>query len=164
MSKGDIRFFSTGGHTDLPTLKWQTEAAATDILAGEPVKLDSAGSPYVIPFADGDLIIGTSTAMVGIAASDSDHTATADGSVDVYLATPGSVLTAKATTLTNVDTEAKIAALIGDRVTLNLTGTDYTIDENAGDAATSAFYIVGGDHRDGTLQVTVRTDATFLSA
>lgn len=164
MATGDITIFNQGGHNVVPTLTWQTEAAATDILAGEPVKLKAAGSPYVIPLADGDLTIGTDTAMIGIAAGPSDHTASADGTVDVYMPSPGSVWQMKATTFANVDTEAEILALQGDRVTMDLATGVYTLDENAGDGAANAFYIVGGDPNKGVLYFTIRTDATYLAA
>ena len=154
----DIQIARTAGG-NVPTYRWQTDAGDTAIKAGDPVKLKAAGSPYVIGLADGDLTIGTDTAMVGIAASDSTHTASADGVVDVYIPMPGTIWKAKATTSGNVaDT------IIGDRVTVDLTGTTYTIDENATDAATSAFYIVGVDADEGTVEFTIRTDATILAA
>ena len=164
MAKGDIRLFNPGGHSDVPSWAWQTEAGATDILAGEPVKLKAAGSPYVIPLADGDLTIGTDTAMIGVAASDSTHTAAADGTIDVYLPAAGSVRAMKATTVANVDTQTKIDALVGDRVVMNLATGVYTLDENAADGATSAFYILGGVPSTGVLYYSIRTDATFLAA
>lgn len=154
----DIQIARTAGG-NVPTYQWQTDAGDAAIKAGDPVKIKAAGSPYVIGLVDGDLTIGTDTAMVGIAASDSTHTASADGVVDVYMPLPGVVWRAKATTAGNV-----AATLIGDRVTMNLTGTTYTIDENATDAATSAFYIVGVDADEGTVDFTIRTDATILAA
>src|SRR6056297_2748248 len=112
----DIKIVRTAGG-NVPTYRWQTDAGDSDIKAGDPVKLKSAGSPYVIGLATGDLTIGTDTAMVGVAASDSTHTASADGVIDVYVPLPGLVYEAKATTGTNVDTQAEINALCGDRVT-----------------------------------------------
>lgn len=48
MAKGNIRV-----HSGTAAVKvWQTEAAATAIYAGEPVKLKVTGSQYVIPLAD----------------------------------------------------------------------------------------------------------------
>ena len=161
MANVDIQIARTAGG-NVPTYRWQTDAGDDDIKAGDPVKLKAAGSPYVIGLADGDLTILTDTAMVGIAASASTHTASADGVVDVYIPMPGIVWKAKATTAANVDTAAEIAALVGDRVTLDLTGTTYTIDENAGDAATSAFVIVGGDPVTQELEFIIRSTATIL--
>lgn len=164
MAKGDIKVLGMNGSADVPVKPWQTEAGATAILAGEPLKLKSAGSPYVIPLADDDLTIGTDTVFIGIAQSDSTQTASADGVVSVYVPLPGVVYEAKATTSTNVDTLAKVKALENDRVTMDLSSGVYTIDENAGDGANNAFYIVGGDHTRGTIQFTIRAAATWLSA
>lgn len=163
MAKGDIGIKNPGGHSNVPTITCQTEAAATDIKAGEFVKWKSAGSPYVIPLANGDLTIGTDTQIVGLAASDSDHTSSADGTCDVYLPLPGIVYKAKATTSGNFDTQSEIDALVGDRVVMTLSSSTYTIDEDAGDGATNAFYIIGGDPLTSEVWFTVRLDATFLS-
>lgn len=163
MATNDITIARTAGG-NVPTYRWQTEAGATDINAGEPVKLKAAGSPYVIPLADGDLTIGTDTAMVGVAASDSTHTASADGYIDVYVPLPGVVYACAATTAANVDTQSEIDALVGDRVTLDLNSSTYTVDEDATDDANNAFYIVGGDPDTQVLEFIIRADATVLAA
>lgn len=163
MAQGDIKIVRTAGG-NVPTFRWQTEAGATDINAGEPVKLKAAGSPYAIPLADADLTIGTDTAMIGVAASDSTHTSSADGVIDVYVPLPGIVYEAKATTAANVDTQAEIDALVGDRVTIDLSGGSYTLDENDTDGANNAFYIIGGDPDRQTIEFIIRTDATVLAA
>lgn len=163
MARGDILLKDHGGANTLPTQRWLTEAAATAILAGEPVKFKSAGSPYAIPLADADLTIGTDTAMLGVAASDGTHTASADGYVDVYMPLPGTVWRAKAKTASTFDTQSEIDALIGDRVVLDLTSSTYTVDVAAGDGANNAFYIVGGDPTNSEVWFTIRTDATYLS-
>lgn len=154
----DIKILRTAGG-DVPTYRWQTDAGDAAIKAGDPVKIKAAGSPYVIGLADGDLTIGTDTAMVGIAASDSTHTAAADGHVDVYIPLPGIVYEAKATTAGNV-----AATLVGDRITVDLTGTTYTMDENATDGANNAFYVTGVDTESDTIEFIIRADATILAA
>ena len=161
MAKGNIRVVDPAG-TSLPVWTWQTEAAATDIKAGEPVKLKSAGSPYVIPFADGDPVIGTTTQVIGIAKSDSTHTATADGSIDVYMPLPGVVYGVKALTAAGVDTQSELNALVGDRVVLDLTSSTYTIDAAAADGATKGVQIVGGvvTNAVGEVYFTLRPGAT----
>lgn len=163
MANVDIQIARTAGG-NVPTYRWQTDAGDADIKAGDPVKIKAAGSPYVIGLADADLTIGTDTAMVGIAASASTHTASADGVVDVYIPLPGVVYEAKAKTFANVDTQAEIDAMVGDRKIIDLTGTTYTIDDAAADGAANAFYIVGGDPVKGTLEFIIRTDATVLAA
>lgn len=162
MASGDFSILKSPFNT-VPTVSWQTEAAATAILAGEPVKLKSAGSPYVIPLADDDLTIATDTVFIGIAASDSTQTASADGLVNVYLPLPGVIYKGEATTASNVNTAAKILLLQGDRVTMDLISSTYTIDENAGDNAANAFYIVGGDPVTGEVYFTIRSGASYLS-
>lgn len=134
------------GYLNLPTERWQTEANATAIYAGEPVKLKAAGSPYVIPLADGEPVIGTTTQVVGVAASDSTQTASADGYVMVYPANlPGVIWKAKGKTSSTVDTQSEINALCGDNVVLDLTSSTYTVDAAAGNGATSGVQIVGGN-------------------
>lgn len=161
MAQSDIKIVRTAGG-NVPTYRWQTEAAATDILAGEPVKLKAAGSPYVIPLADGDSTIGTDTSTVGVAASNSTHTATADGYIDVYVPLPGIVYEAKAKTAASVDTQAEIDALVGDRKVFDLTSSTYTVDEAAADAAANSIIIVGGDPDRQTLEFIIRANATIL--
>lgn len=152
----DIQIVRTAGG-NVPTYRWQTDAGDAAIKAGDPVKLKAAGSPYVIGLVDGDHTILTDTAIVGIAAGASTHTAAADGYVDVYMPLPGIVYEAKATTAGNV-----AATLVGDRVTVDLTGTTYTIDENAGDAATSSFIVTGVDTERDTIEFIIRSTATIL--
>lgn len=154
----DISIARTAGG-NVPTYRWQTDAGDADIKAGDPVKLKTAGSEYVIGLATGDLTIGTDTAMVGIAASDSTHTASADGTVDVYIPLPGTVWKGNATTPGNV-----ASTIVGNRVVLTLTGTTYTVDEDAADNAANAFYIVDVDADEGTVDFIIRADATILAA
>lgn len=143
--------------------RWLTEANTTVPLAGEPVKLKAAGSPYAIICADGDLTIGTDTAFLGICKGDGTQTASADGYVDVYIPTPDLVYESKAKTSTTFDTQSEIDALKGDRVVLDYTSSVWTVDVAATDGANNAFYIVGGDPVRATCQFTCRADATYLS-
>lgn len=156
MAKHDIRIIDTGGLVNVPTRRWQTEANATAIYAGEPVKLKAAGSPYVIPWADADITPGTDTVFVGLAASDSTQTASADGYIDVYIPYQHLVYEAKAKTAASVDTQSEINALCGDRKIIDLTSSTYTVDEAAADAVGNALLIVGGDPVKKTLYFQVR--------
>jgi len=96
MAINNIRIKEGAGGYSVPTQRWNTEAAATDIAAGEPVKAKVAGSNYAIPLADAEPLIGTTTDVIGISQSASTHTASADGFVDVYVPIPGVVYNAKA--------------------------------------------------------------------
>lgn len=160
MATNDVRIHDVGGLNTVPTRVYQTEAGATDINAGEPVKLKEAGSPYVIPLATGEPVIGTTTQVMGIAKSASTHTATADGEIEVYVPQAGVVYACKATTPGNVDTEAEILALANDRIAFDLSGGSYTIDENEGDAADHGLQLLGGDPESGILYFTIRPAAS----
>jgi len=162
MAKNDIKSWKSRSQLD-PT-EFQTEAGSTAFYAGEPVKLKAAGSPYAIVCVDGDLTIGTDPVFLGFAATDSTHTASADGVVKVYVPREGDIWRAKAKTSTTVDTQAEINALVGDRVVLDLTSTTWTVDAGAGDNAANAFYILGGNPTTAEVYFAVRSDATYLSA
>lgn len=159
MAKGDIKIVDVGGKNVTPVIVCNTEANATNIYAGEPVKFKTAGSKYVIPVANDEPIIGTTVAMVGIAASDSTHTAAADGSVEVYLLDPNTVLRAKAKTSTDADTDAEILALKGKRTLFDLTSSTYTLDVGTADSATYGLLVVGGDSQTASVDVVVRPSA-----
>jgi len=146
----------------VPVRTYQTEAGATDIKAGEFVKQKAAGSPYVIPLADAEPVIGTTTAVVGLAKSNSTHTGSGDGTIDVYIPVPGVVYEIKAKSSTAADTEAEIKALEGDRLLIDLTSSTYTIDTAAGDSQTAGFYVVGGDANRKTIHVMLRSGATIV--
>jgi len=162
MARADISIYSTGGLSDVPSEEWQTEAAAGDILAGEPVKLKSAGSPYVIRLVDADLTPGTDTLFIGIAANDATHTAAADGKVKVYMWNPTITYEAKAKTAASVDTQSEIDALCGDRKIFDLTGTTFTVDDGAADSANNCLLIVGGDPNKKTLRFRIRPWANVV--
>ena len=144
MAKGNVRIYQNP-YNSLPTVTKQTAASATAIYAGEPVKLSAAGAIDVIHLADNEPVIGTTTQMIGITATDSTHTSAAVGTVEVYAPLPGVIYACKATTAANFNTRAEIMALENDRVLFDLIGTTFTVDENAGDAATSGLQIIGGD-------------------
>lgn len=145
MSKGDISIVDRGGLNTVPTYRWQTEAASTAINAGEPCKIKSAGSPYAILCVDADITLGTDTQFLGIAASTSTHTASADGVVDLYIPYPWLVYEAKAKTAASVDTQAEIDALCGDRKIFDVTSSVWTVDEAAADAVGNMLLVIGGD-------------------
>jgi len=159
MAKGDIKIVDAGGKLNVPVIVCNTEAAATAIYAGEPVIYKTAGSKYVIPMADATPVIGTTVAMVGIAASDSTQTASADGTVQVYLIDSTTVLRGKAKTSTAADTVAEVIALKGKRVIFDLTSSSYTLDTATTDGATNGLLLVGGDANTASVDFIVRPGA-----
>ena len=101
----------------VPTIEYDVDAGAVaSIKAGMPVIDD--GSGYVAGVANGG------TAMTAIAAADSTETATVDGKVLVYYA-PVLKFNAVATTPGNLAQAIKTT-----QVTVDLSSTTYTIDEN----------------------------------
>ena len=166
MSRNDIKIVEPKDVSSRQFLvQDRTSSSSTQILAGEPVKQAADGSPYVIKLATGDPEIGTDL-FIGIAVNDSTETASADGVVQVAVVVPGvTLLEAKATTPANIDTQAKINALIGDCVCYDLTSTTFTIDENEGnDNNVHGLIIQGGDPAAGTLTHVVKTQATMQGA
>lgn len=161
MALDNVQIYDPAGHNTVPTWRWQVEANTT-VLRGEPVKLKAAGSPYVIVLADNEPVIGTTTDVIGIAATTSTATASADGYVDVYMPLQGLIYEASPTTIANVDTQTELNALVGDRVLFDLVSTVFTVDENAGNGATNGLLIVGGDISKGKIYFTIDSDATAL--
>jgi len=143
MSRQDIIIKDSAGHNVVPSRRFQTDAGSTAILAGEPVMLTTIGtSVYAALLTDGKPVVGTDV-FAGIAASDSNHTASVDGVVDVYMPLPGVVYRAKAKSSTAADTEAEILALANKRVVLDLTSLVFTVDTAASDGATNGIFLTG---------------------
>lgn len=155
MAKGDIKIVDVGGANVPPIKTFRTEAAGTDIFAGEPVKLGGTGTNYVVPLATGDPEIGTDI-VFGIAASDSTQTATADGTIDVYLPLPGTVYRCAATTPANL-----ALGILNDCVTFDLTAGVYTVDEDEGtDEAVHGLRIIDFDTTLGTVDFELKQAGT----
>lgn len=158
-----ISMVSPGGHTDVPTQRFQTEAngLSVGITGGVFYKWKTNGSPYVVPCVTGDHTIGTDTAIVGLAASNSTATTAADGTVDLYMPLPGVIYRAYGTIAANV-----AATLVGDRVTIDVSATtdagNWTINESAGEGQTNAFCIVGVNAVEDTVDFILRFGATYL--
>src|ERR1041385_5082343 len=143
MSLGNFVPQDVAGLSALPTMRWLTAAGTTVINAGEPVCQTAAGSKYAIAAGDGTPVIGTDI-VLGIAATTSTQTASADGEVYVYIPMPGVTFAGQAKLATAVDTQAEIDALTGKRVVWDLTAGVYTIDSAAGDSSTNGIFIEGG--------------------
>lgn len=164
MSANNVQVLAGGALSTVPTSTYLTEANATAINYGEPVKLKTAASPYVIPLADAEPVIGTTTNVVGIAASDSTHTATDDGIVTVITPLPGIVYICAAKSAAAVDTQAEYDALLNVPVLFDLTTGVYTVD-TAATASTSGLVIAPLDIKKypGMVAFTLRNSATILN-
>lgn len=163
MSRNDVTFSKMGSISNLPVITFRVESGAVaSITQGEPVKIGGTGSNYVVLLATGDPEIGTDR-MVGIAANDSTDTVAADGVVDVIMPIPNAtVMRCAATTVGNIDTDAELLAILNDSVTFDLTGSDFTIDENEGDDPNvHGLMILDGDIIDGTLEFVIKSGAAY---
>lgn len=160
MAMGDVKI--VGGYTSVPTKTFKvqdrTSSSDTVIYPGEPVKLSGAeGGNYVTHLADGEPAIGTDI-FVGIAASTSTETSSADGEVEVYLPLPGLVYRCDANTSGNLAT-----GILMDTVTFDLSGTTYTVDENEGsDENVHGLRIIGYDSDAGTVDFIIKDEATLF--
>ncbi len=101
------------------------------ISAGTPVAF-SLGVAFVAAAADGVPVVGTD--FLGIAATTSNETASLPGTVAVTKFVNGMSWLIAPKTASSWDTQAEYDALVGDRVTLDLTTGVWTID--ATDSAT----------------------------
>lgn len=134
MAKGDIQPFENAGSGKMPgALKYAVNSGAVaSINPGEPVQ-KLAGAAYVTAMLTSSPT--TTNRVVGVAASTSTDTASATGTVDVIPATPGQLWLIAPKTATSWNTQAKYNALVGSRVTIDLTSSTYTI--NATDGASN---------------------------
>lgn len=162
MSAGNVTILVGANASTAPMKVYQTEAAATAILFGEPVKLKTAGSQYIIPLADAEPVVGTTTAVVGIAATNSTQTSTANGIVYVFENLPGAVWLCAAKASTAVDTQTEYNALVNVPVLFDLTAGVYTVD-TAVTASTSGLVIESLDitRYPGKVAFTIRSSGTI---
>lgn len=101
------------------------------IYAGEPVGR-VLGNTLVFACWNGSGQVGTDY-IVGVAMTTSTATATADGTVVVDPLNSGKTYLVDPATASSWDTQAEYNALVGKRVTISLSGGNYTV--NATDAA-----------------------------
>ena len=162
MAVNNIRIVDVAGYNVIPTRVYQTAASATAIPAGEFVMRDAAGGQNAALITDNYGVVGTSLPLLGLTARASTHTAAAAGTVEVYLPLSGITYEAAATTAANVDTQAEIDALAGNRVLLDVIAAVTTVDEDLAEAVTNGIVITGGDPVRRTLTFTVRHGVTEL--
>ncbi|KKK89151.1 hypothetical protein LCGC14_2735990 [marine sediment metagenome] len=114
-----------------------------------------SGTNYAALLLTGDPEQATDI-FLGVSKSGATNTALVDGIIDVEICVPGTILEAKATTATNVNTDAKLLALLfdhvsGDRSAATAAGV-WTLDSNEGtDADVHGFMILDGRITDGMM-------------
>ena len=160
---GDVQVVrgSSGQVIEYPVDDRTTSSQTETIKAGNPVVQDNENYVEIVP--DGDPI-NTDGAFVGIASNESSETSSAEGVVNVEIVVPMvTVLRAKATTVANINTAAKLLAIISDAITFNNTSNVITIDENEGtDPNVHGLVVIGGNISKGTLDVVVKPLATIF--
>ena len=114
--------------------------AAASIDRGTPTKESSTS---VAIMADGEGT--TAEPFSGVAKSVSTDTAAAAGTVELYRPIAGLVYVASPKVAGAANTEAKILAICGKRIVLDLTSTDWTVDTAAADGIGNAVVIIGGN-------------------
>lgn len=163
-----LNSFKVSSQSAQPELSksWNVPSGTVEsIVTGTPTKTvdAAAASPYlgtVAPMVDGDGT--TSQRFTGIAKSNSTETASAAGSLDIWLPVAGLIYSGKAKTASTADTQAEVDALSGKRVVFDLTASTWTIDAAAADAVANCVVIIGGDYRTQTLDFVYRASGTFL--
>lgn len=151
MAAGDITLRTTNPNPLIVTMQVAAGAVGT-INQGEPTKtgaqIASTGF-YTAIMVDGD---GTSSQVfTGVAKNVSTDTVALDGSVDVFIPTPGVIYAAKAKTASTADTLVEVNQLVGKRVVFDLTAGVWTIDNAAATATTNNVVVSGGDYLTSTL-------------
>jgi hypothetical protein len=104
---------------------YPVQAGATTINPGEPVA-KALGAQYVTAMATNKPVAGTDF-LAGVSMSESNQTASLDGTVDVMFIDKSLVFLISPKVAATWDTQVEYDALIGDRVLIDLTGGSYTI-------------------------------------
>ena len=161
MTRGDILLVEP---KNVSTRTFQVAAgAANSISPGEPV-VATPGTATVAAGADGIPVVGTDY-LIGIATSESTDTASAAGTVEVYVFTGGEIVSGKAKTAANADTAAEILAAALDFVLFDLTSSAWTIDMGTGHAISSGLMMTGeGEPENSRVYVQVRTAGTLVGS
>lgn len=126
MAKGDIQpYESTGSAKMNGSAKYVVASGTTaSIAAGEPVQ-KAAGAANVAQMATNSPT--TTNRIVGVAVSASTETSTTSGLVDVVPADPNQIWMIAPKVAATWNTQAKINALVGARVLIDLTSSVFTI-------------------------------------
>ncbi|MCP4255474.1 MAG: hypothetical protein GY775_19135 [Candidatus Scalindua sp.] len=136
--------------TNTDGTRYQVEAGATPILAGEPVIQDPASPQYVIAAPDG--ADNTST-WIGVAQTNSTETATGDGQVSVT-DDPKVLYRGKA-----LDPSILSPGISNTKVTVSLVGDQYTV--NAGTTLNGVLTLHEVNAAAGTVDFRISASATL---
>lgn len=163
MAANDIKLLKNKYGSEL----FRTEAnIKLGMAPGDAVMVAGTGTNYVDLVLDGTPARGTNV-FVGITdsgAANIPNTATADGRQIVSLVGPGTILQGQATTVANINTDAKLLGLLNDVTDFDRSAATaagiLTIDEastTAGKSSTLPLVIITGDTIKGSLRVAVQS-------
>lgn len=161
MAANDIKFLKGGYGSEL----FRTETnIKLGMAPGDAVIVAGTGTNFVDLLLDGMPTRGTDV-FAGITDSSPNNvanTASVDGLQSVRLVGAGSCLQGKATTATNVNTDAKLKGILNDTTNFDRSAATaagvLTIDETnttAKKSSTLSLVIISGDIQKGTLRVYV---------
>ena len=163
MARNDVVMYSDGGTAYPGDRKFAVAAGATQIYKGDPVlkALGTSGNVVTI-LTDGLPQSSAADLTAGIAASDSTQTASVAGTVEVTKLDPTVTWLCAPTTAASWDTQAEYDALVGSRVTFQLSGGVYTV--NATDNAAYGLVVEPLDivAYPGKVRFSIRPAATYL--
>ncbi len=125
MALGDITILEQNSEMGRGARLYNVLGSPTIIYAGEPVAR-ALGAVAVSPCATNAGMVGTDY-IVGVAATTSTNTTTANGTVNVLPLTSGTTFLINPNVSATWDTQAEYDALVGKRMLLDLTASTYTI-------------------------------------
>lgn len=158
MAANDLKVLKSKYGTEI----FRTEAnVKLGIQPGDAVIVAGTGTNYVDALLDGMPTRGTDV-WAGVTKSAATNTASVDGVINVELVGPGTCLQGKATSATNINTDAKLLGILNDTTNFDRSAATaagvLTIDETnttAKKSSTLSLVVVNGDVTKGTLRVYV---------
>ena len=164
MAINDVVLYEDGAVNYPGDIKFAVAASATLIYKGEPTlkTLGNTTGYCVSPLTDAKPQVSAASLTAGIAASTSTNTASAAGTVEVTKLDPRATYLCAPTTAASWDTQAEYDALVGARVTFQLSGGVYTV--NASDNAAYGLVVQPLDINayPGKVRFSIRQAATYL--
>lgn len=158
MAANDIKILKSKYSVEV----FRTEAnVKLGIQPGDCVIVAGTGTNYVDLLLDGMPTRGTDV-WAGVTRTAASNTSAVDGLISVELVGAGVILQGKATSATNVNTDAKLLGMLNDTTNFDRSAATaagiLTIDETnttAKKSSTLSLVIISGDIQKGTLRVAV---------
>lgn len=142
-----------------------TSGGASTIAVGTPAKSAdayNANTGAAVPMVDGDGT--TAQSFMGIASSTSTDTASANGSVDLWMPLAGLQYSGFAKSAAAADTAAEIQVLFHKAVFFDLTTGDWTVDTAASvDSKVNCVIITGGNPNTSEIYFNYAPKGTYLN-